>query len=489
MLAQATVTQEKHSTTTPRFTQESSTSGTATLVDNRPATVYQGKLQEAMTVQRASTVPHTPRRTPQGSARFQQIATAMGDRYGVDTSGLKATHNSSFPGSVNAVATIQGANIHFTPGRDTHYNIKHEVARAIDNKLQGTPKGEHVVNSQRVDTTREKVVDRMAKTPIIQQRTSPGARKPLLGYGADVMGEREQGRSKRHQNASPTNMQREQSYPHVIQRVTKTIPVTLSNGAQGEQTKVTYDDSQKIGSGVEANIYKGNLCDKAVAVKVAKEASIGAVTAEIEAYQTLGHDSAITTMKAYNASKGILVLELMAGSFLDSEVLPTDRLQRLELIKPLWERIKTFHKNGRTHGDLALRNFLIDDQKKPKLADFVNFLDFKNDIVISFTNPELQKLVDNEVISLDQATVTKFFVLESAADRRAFLAAIIRLISPNPDSNAKLSDAKNKLLQQCPANAKARLEILMNHQPLTRQNIDDIITLLPAALIHADHPE
>ena len=170
MQTRATAPQDKQNSATPRVTKESSNGGTATFVDNRPSTVTQRKLQEAMTVQRTTTKPPQDRRAPQGSARFQQIATAMGHRYGVDTSGLVATHNSSFPATLNAEATIQGNKIHFAPGRDTDYNMKHEVSHAIDNALHGTPPGGIAVSGKRVDTTREKVVDRMAKDTIVQNR-------------------------------------------------------------------------------------------------------------------------------------------------------------------------------------------------------------------------------------------------------------------------------------------------------------------------------
>ena len=101
-------------------------------------------------------------KTPEGSARFQEIATTMGEQHGVDTSSLKATHNSSFPDTVNAEATIQGNKIDFAPGKDTEHTMKHEVAHFIDNTKHGTPKGDKIVNGQKVDTTREQVVDRMA---------------------------------------------------------------------------------------------------------------------------------------------------------------------------------------------------------------------------------------------------------------------------------------------------------------------------------------
>ena len=124
-------------------------------------------------------------RKPKGSTRFQQIASAMGEQYGVDTSGLKATHHSSFPKKLNAEATIQGNNIHFAPGRDTNYNIRHEVAHAIDNTLNGTPKGDKVVNGQTVDTTRERVVDRMAQKPVnfLTRLKTPG-NAGVIGSGS-----------------------------------------------------------------------------------------------------------------------------------------------------------------------------------------------------------------------------------------------------------------------------------------------------------------
>ena len=189
---------EHQSAVTPKVQQEPGTGGTATIADHRPSTIRQRELREAMhnsprvtqlrekqammnsspRVQQHATLRATmnahaatnalpvQRKAPKGSFRFQQLATAMGAQHGVDTSGLVATHNSSFPGKLNAEATIQGNNIHFAPGRDTNYNIRHEVAHAIDNTLNGTPKGDRVVNGQKVDTTREKVVDKMARNPV-----------------------------------------------------------------------------------------------------------------------------------------------------------------------------------------------------------------------------------------------------------------------------------------------------------------------------------
>ena len=161
---------EQGSSNIPAIQKEFSTGGKARIEDNRPSTVLQRKLQGTMNAHVADRTLPIQRRAPKGSSHFQEIATAMGKTHGVDTSGLVATHNSSFPAQLNAEATIQGNKIHFAPGMDSDYNIRHEVAHAIDNTLNGTPKGDKIVNGQMVDTTREKVVDRMANESVSIQR-------------------------------------------------------------------------------------------------------------------------------------------------------------------------------------------------------------------------------------------------------------------------------------------------------------------------------
>ncbi|GAA4276755.1 hypothetical protein [Aquimarina mytili] len=170
MKAQADTIQESQKEIVQRVRQETGSGGEATIVDNRPTRVIQQKLKSAMSE------PKKPiQLKPSGATKFQKIAFQMGNQYGVDTSALKATHNSSFPAKLNAEATIQGNNIHFAPGMDTDYNMRHEVAHAIDNTIHGTPKGNRVVNGKKVDTTREKVVDRMAKGSKTQLGTKKNA--------------------------------------------------------------------------------------------------------------------------------------------------------------------------------------------------------------------------------------------------------------------------------------------------------------------------
>lgn len=98
----------------------------------------------------------------------------MGQQYGVDTSPLQFKHNSSFPGKVNADATIQGKNIEFAPGKDNEANIKHEVGHYIINTQRGTPpKADSTVNGQAVNTSDETAADKMMNTPL-QRKESTG---------------------------------------------------------------------------------------------------------------------------------------------------------------------------------------------------------------------------------------------------------------------------------------------------------------------------
>ena len=205
---------EHQSAVTPKVQQEPGTGGTATIADHRPSTIRQRELREAMhnsprvtqlrekqammnsspRVQQHATLRATmnahaaskalpvQRKAPKGSFRFQQLATAMGAQHGVDTSGLVATHNSSFPWKLNAEATIQGNNIHFAPGMDTDHNIRHEVAHAIDNTLNGTPKGNQIINGHPIDTTRENAADRMAKVPLTQRNVKVNATEDTRHY-------------------------------------------------------------------------------------------------------------------------------------------------------------------------------------------------------------------------------------------------------------------------------------------------------------------
>lgn len=107
------------------------------------------------------------RRKRGNSAKSAKIAEAMGEQYKTDTSQLNFHHNSSFPSSVGADATIQGKNIHFAPGKDTEANIKHEVAHDILNTKRGTPPvADKTIKGQPINTTDEAAADQMMNAPL-----------------------------------------------------------------------------------------------------------------------------------------------------------------------------------------------------------------------------------------------------------------------------------------------------------------------------------
>ncbi|OJJ19860.1 hypothetical protein BKI52_15375 [marine bacterium AO1-C] len=116
------------------------------------------------------------------------LKTTMGNQYGVDLSGYTEHKDSSFPGTVGALATIQGKDIHYAPGQFTLQNRKHEFGHAIDNTLNGTPKGDMTIQGQNIDTTREAAADKIMNTPL--QKKAKGSQgemvQPTFSTGGSI---------------------------------------------------------------------------------------------------------------------------------------------------------------------------------------------------------------------------------------------------------------------------------------------------------------
>ena len=113
-------------------------------------------------IQRNSQKGTVQRNSPKGD----DLKERMSAHYKVDLSGYQEHPNSSFPGTVGADATIQGKDIHYGPGKFTEQNRKHELGHAIDNTLNGTPKGDTVINGKNIDTTREKAAEKIENAPL-----------------------------------------------------------------------------------------------------------------------------------------------------------------------------------------------------------------------------------------------------------------------------------------------------------------------------------
>ncbi|HAS44255.1 MAG TPA: hypothetical protein DCS93_27500 [Microscillaceae bacterium] len=139
-----------------------------------PYKTREGRLKPVQSKQGQKGTVQRKHKLPKGSSRFTEIATAMGEQHGVDTSPLEATHNSSFPDKLSAEATIQGSKIDFAPGKDTEHNMKHEIGHYIVNTKRGTPPvADSKVNGQAVNTTDEKAADKLADTPLQMKSSNP----------------------------------------------------------------------------------------------------------------------------------------------------------------------------------------------------------------------------------------------------------------------------------------------------------------------------
>ncbi|OJJ19854.1 hypothetical protein BKI52_15345 [marine bacterium AO1-C] len=131
----------------------------------------------------------------QRSTGGNDLKTTMSAQYGVDLSGFKEHQNSSFPDTIGAQATIQGKDIHYAPGQFTEQNRKHELGHAIDNTLNGTPKGDITVQGHHIDTSREAAADKIMNAPLQmkassdsqQQATSEAASSIVQGKSAEVV--------------------------------------------------------------------------------------------------------------------------------------------------------------------------------------------------------------------------------------------------------------------------------------------------------------
>ncbi|WP_215409906.1 hypothetical protein [Janthinobacterium sp. JC611] len=148
--------------------------------DTPPPRVADGgaPMQQYRYARSPASLPRQPSMVAQGSAAFRAIASAMGEQHGVDTSTLRATHNSPFPATVDAEATLQGNKVHFAPGKDSEPNIKHEVGHHIINVLRGTPpRADARVNGQAVNTSDEAGAERLMRQPL---QRGAGPSRPLV---------------------------------------------------------------------------------------------------------------------------------------------------------------------------------------------------------------------------------------------------------------------------------------------------------------------
>ena len=108
--------------------KELSNGGTATIVDNRPETVYQRQLQETMRAHAASKALPIQRRADLPNNLKSGIENLSG--YAMDD--VKVHYNSGKPAQLQAHAYAQGTDIHLAPGQEKH--LPHEAWHVVQQK-------------------------------------------------------------------------------------------------------------------------------------------------------------------------------------------------------------------------------------------------------------------------------------------------------------------------------------------------------------------
>ncbi len=147
MKTQLDSTKEQQNTATPKVQQEASTGGTATITDNRPATIYQRKLQASMnnsprnqaTAQLRETINTSVANTANPIQRKEnntglpdQLKSGIENLSGYAMDDVKVHYNSNKPAQLQAHAYAQGTNIHLAPGQEKH--LPHEAWHVVQQK-------------------------------------------------------------------------------------------------------------------------------------------------------------------------------------------------------------------------------------------------------------------------------------------------------------------------------------------------------------------
>ncbi|MEM9685953.1 MAG: DUF4157 domain-containing protein [Bacteroidota bacterium] len=171
-------TREQQNTTAPRILKEPSTGGTATIVDNRPATIYQRKLQETMSTHTArKATPLQQKASPEPDRRANNtglpdnLKTGMENLSGFSMDDVKVHYNSSKPAQLNAHAYAQGTDIYLGPGQEKH--LPHELGHVVQQKTGGVKPTKLLRGNVKVndDVGLEKEADVMGKSAL--RNTAP----------------------------------------------------------------------------------------------------------------------------------------------------------------------------------------------------------------------------------------------------------------------------------------------------------------------------
>ncbi len=139
METQTDKTQESQNLITPKVSNETSSGGTAQLVDNRASTIDQRKLQGAMNaseenspnpIQRKETLERSRRANKTGLP--DNLKSGIENLSGYSMDDVKVHYNSSKPAQLQAHAYAQGTDIHLASGQEKH--LPHEAWHVVQQK-------------------------------------------------------------------------------------------------------------------------------------------------------------------------------------------------------------------------------------------------------------------------------------------------------------------------------------------------------------------
>ena len=131
MKTHADQNQAQQNTTAPKVQHGPSAKGMATIVDNRPSTIYQRKLQETINATEA-TKPKPIQRKADNTGLPRNLKTGIENLSGYSMGDVKVHYNSSKPAQLQALAYAQGTDIHLGPGQEKH--LPHEAWHVVQQK-------------------------------------------------------------------------------------------------------------------------------------------------------------------------------------------------------------------------------------------------------------------------------------------------------------------------------------------------------------------
>ena len=166
---------ESNSTLFQQETNRPAARAAARFTDNRPATVYQRKLQQ--TIESTSGNNTSPiQRKPNQTGLPDQLKSGIENLSGYAMDDVKVHYNSSKPAQLNALAYAQGTNIHLGPGQEKH--LPHEAWHVVQQKQGRVKPTVQLRSNMKIndDAGLEREADEMGAKALTEKRENENVR-------------------------------------------------------------------------------------------------------------------------------------------------------------------------------------------------------------------------------------------------------------------------------------------------------------------------